>query len=85
MLAQNIRNSNEIEGIKVDVNKEVKLSQYADDTTAFLANAQFVLSSCTALPFSKMCWAENKCIKIRNAVARLNEKWKRRNFKFSNK
>ena len=37
VLAQNIRNSNEIKGIKIQNNRIVKLSQYADDTTAILA------------------------------------------------
>ena len=42
VLVQNIRNSNEIEGIKVQDNRIIKLSQYADDTSAFLANVHSV-------------------------------------------
>ena len=42
VLAQKISNSKEIEGIKIRNNKTVKLSQYADDTTVFLANAHSV-------------------------------------------
>ena len=42
VLAQKISNSKEIEGIKIQNNKTVKLSQYADDTTVFLANVHSV-------------------------------------------
>ena len=42
VLAQNIRNSNEIEDIKIQNNRKVKLSQYADDTTAILAAARHI-------------------------------------------
>ena len=52
VLAQNIRNSIDIEGIKIAENKEVKLAQNADDTTAFLANVHSVSNLfCTALHF----------------------------------
>ena len=40
--AQNIRNSNEIQGIKIQDKRVVELSQYADDTTAILANVHSV-------------------------------------------
>ena len=42
VLAQKIKNSNDIEGIKIQDNRIVKLSQYADDTTAILANVHSV-------------------------------------------
>ena len=42
VLAQKIRKSNDIEGIKIQDNRIVKLSQYADDTTAILANVYSV-------------------------------------------
>ena len=41
VLAQSIKKSNGIKGIKIK-DKVVKLSQYADDTTATLANADSV-------------------------------------------
>ena len=34
----------EIPGLKIHDNKELKLSQYADDTTAVLANTQAVVN-----------------------------------------
>ena len=39
-LAQSIRRSKEIKGITVDEHNEVKLSQYADDTTVLLSDVQ---------------------------------------------
>ena len=42
LLAQRIRRSNDIKGIHIHENEEVKLTQYADDTTAILANVQSV-------------------------------------------
>ena len=42
LLAQSIRRSKEIKGIKIDEHKEVKLSQYADDTTVLLSDVQSV-------------------------------------------
>lgn len=42
VLAQNIRNSNEIQGIKIQDKRVVELSQYAVDTTAILANVHSV-------------------------------------------
>ena len=35
-MAENIRNNSNINGIKIGRNHEMKLSQLADDTTAFL-------------------------------------------------
>ena len=40
LLAQRIRRSKEIKGIPIDEHNEVKLSQYADDTTVFLSDIQ---------------------------------------------
>ena len=51
----NITNSSEIEGIKIDENKEVKLSQYADDTTAFLANTHSVSNLFVLLSSFQRC------------------------------
>ena len=42
LLAQSIRQSNDIKGIHIQGNEEVKLTQYADDTTAILADVQSV-------------------------------------------
>ena len=42
VLAQNIRNSNEIQGIKIQDKRVVELSQYAVDITAILANVHSV-------------------------------------------
>ena len=42
VLAQRLRHSNDIQGIKIQDNRIVKLSQYADDTTAILANVHSV-------------------------------------------
>jgi len=39
ILATAIRNDNSIKGIKIH-NKEFKLSQYADDTTAFVSDTE---------------------------------------------
>ena len=62
LLAQSIRHSDIIKGIKVQANQEVKLTQYADDTTALLPDVQSVsnlfdllttFESCSGL---KMLW-----------------------------
>ena len=42
LLAQSIRRSNNIKGIYIQGNEEVKLTQYADDTTAILSNVKSV-------------------------------------------
>jgi len=42
LLAQIIRWSKDIKGINIQGNEEVKLTQYADDTTALLADVQSV-------------------------------------------
>ena len=42
LLAQSIRHSDIIKGIKIQANQEVKLTQYAEDTTALLAVVQSV-------------------------------------------
>ena len=69
ILAQRIRRSNEIKGIKIQEHREVKLLQYADDTTALLSDAQSVaklfdllllFESCSGLKInqtkSEMLW-----------------------------
>jgi len=40
LLTQSIRRSNKIHGITIQQNEEIKLAQYADDTTVFLADTQ---------------------------------------------
>ena len=40
ILAQSIRRSKEIKGVTIDEHNEVKLSQYADDTTVLLSDVQ---------------------------------------------
>ena len=42
LLAQSIKRSKDIRGIHIQGNEEVKLTQYADDTTALLADVQSV-------------------------------------------
>ena len=42
LLAQSIKRSKDIKGIHIQGNEEVKLTQYADDTTALLADVQSV-------------------------------------------
>ena len=42
LLAQSIRRSNDIKGKYIQGNEEVKLTQYADDTTAILSNVKSV-------------------------------------------
>ena len=40
ILANAIRNTNDIKGIEIDDTKTIKLTQYADDTTVFLRDVQ---------------------------------------------
>ena len=40
LLAQSIRRSKELKGIAIDKHNELKLSQYADDTTVLLSDVQ---------------------------------------------
>ena len=69
LLAQSIRHSDIIKGIKVQANQEVKLTQFADDTTALLGDVQSVsnlfdllttFESCSGLKInqskSEMLW-----------------------------
>ena len=55
ILAQRIRRSNEIKGIKIQEHREVKLSQYADDTTALLSDAQSVANLFDLLLLFESC------------------------------
>ena len=56
LLAQRIRRSNDIKGIHIHENEEVKLTQYADDTTAILADVQSVSNLFELLSsFEKCC------------------------------
>ena len=69
LLAQSIRHYDIIKGIKIQAKQEVKLTQYADDTTALLADVQSVANlfelltkfeSCSGLKInqskSEMLW-----------------------------
>ena len=38
ILSNAIKHSKEIEGIQIDQNKSIKITQYADDTTVFVKN-----------------------------------------------
>ena len=73
-LAQTIRRSRNIKGITIQPNQEVKLSQYADDSTAFLADTQSVsnlfdllhqFEKCSGLKInqskSEMLWLGSQC------------------------
>ena len=73
-LAQTIRRSRNIKGIIIQPNHEVKLSQYADDSTAFLADTQSVsnlsdllhqFEKCSGLKInqskSEMLWLGSQC------------------------
>ena len=53
--AQRIRRSEEIKGIKINEHKEVKLSQYADDTTLLLSDVQSVSSLFALLSLFEKC------------------------------
>ena len=55
LLAHSIRRSKEIKGITIGENKEVKLSQYADDTTLFLSDAQSVSNLFDLLSLFEKC------------------------------
>ena len=55
ILAQRIRRSNEIKGITIQEHREVKLSQYADDTTALLSDAQSVANLFDLLLLFESC------------------------------
>ena len=70
LLAQRIRRSNDIKGIHIQGNEEVKLTQYADDTSAILADVQSVANLFELLSSSEKCTGlKNKSGKIRNALA----------------
>ena len=55
LLAQSIRRSKDIKGIHVRGNEEVKLTQYADDTTALLADVQSVSKLFDLLSLFEKC------------------------------
>ena len=42
ILSNAIKRSKEIEGIQIDQNKSIKITQYADDTTVFVKNIRSV-------------------------------------------
>ena len=42
ILSNAIKRSKEIEGIEIDPNKSIKITQYADDTTAFVKDIRSV-------------------------------------------
>ena len=62
LLAQSIRRSNDFKGIYIQGNEEVKLTQYADDTTAILADVELLslFEKCSGLKInqakSEMLW-----------------------------
>ena len=73
LLAQSIKRSKDIKGIHIQGNEEVKLTQYADDTTALLADVQSVSNLFDLLSlFEKCSGLKNKSDKIRNAMAWLS-------------
>ena len=55
LLAQSIRRSKDIKGIHIQGNEEVKLTQYADDTTALLAAVQSVFKIFDLLSLFEKC------------------------------
>ena len=55
VLAQRLRHSTDIQGIKIQDNRIVKLSQYADDTTAILANVHSVTNLFALLSRFERC------------------------------
>ena len=55
LLAQSIRRSNDIKGIHIQGNEEVKLTQYADVTTAILADVQSVSNLFELLSLFERC------------------------------
>ena len=64
LLAQSIRRSNNIEGIYIQGNEEVKLTQHADNTTAILADVKSVsnlfelpslFERCSGLKINQLC------------------------------
>ena len=55
LLAQSIRRSNDIKGIYIQGNEEVKLTQYADDTTAILADVESVTNLFELLSLFEKC------------------------------
>jgi len=67
VLAQSIKRFKDIKGIHIQGNEGVKLTQYADDTTALLADIQSVSNLFDLLSLFE--WPKNKSGKIRNAMA----------------
>ena len=55
LLAQSIRRSNDIKGIYIQGNEEVKLTQYADDTSAILAYVESVSNLFEFLSLFEKC------------------------------
>ena len=55
LLAQSIRCSKEIKGITIDGHKEVKLSQYTDDTTVLLSDVNSVSKLFDLLSLFERC------------------------------
>lgn len=64
LLVQSIGCSKEIKGITIGEHKEVKLSQYADDTTVLLSDVQSVSNLFDLLPLRKVLWSKSKSNKI---------------------
>lgn len=55
LLAQSISRSKEIKGIAIDKHNEVKLSQYADDTSVLLSDVQSVSKLFDLLSLFERC------------------------------
>jgi len=55
LLAQSIKRSKDIKGIRTQGNEEVKLTRYADDTTALLADVQSVSNLFDLLSLFEKC------------------------------
>ena len=61
LLAKSIRRSKEIKGIPIDGDNEVKLAQYADDTTVLLSDVQSVLKLLDLLSLFERCSGLKLC------------------------
>ena len=64
ILANAIRNTNDIKGIEIDDTNAIKLTQYADDTTVFLTDVQSLnnlLSSKIVLDYESINQNQSCC------------------------
>jgi len=78
LLAQNIQRSKDIKGIHIQGNEEVKLTQYADDTTALLTDVQSVSNLFDLLSLFEKCsglkinWAKSEMLWLGSMCHRKN-------------